>query len=119
MTTEDALPSFPQPTAMDPAAAGLPAKLSAAAAVRATTKNPILASLFKEMLRSMMNISSSLAPPVIPGMPMDGEKWRRQRILELQVRVPAPDSPAAGPGAGSAGGAHCSDPDNHIMELEA
>jgi hypothetical protein len=43
------------------------------------------------MFRSMLNISSSPTPleleppPTILGMPMDGEKWRQQRILELQV----------------------------------
>jgi hypothetical protein len=102
MTSEEALPSFPKTTAtdstitMDPAAAalpGLPAVLSAAAtaATTGTAENPILASLFKEMFRSMLNISPNTAPlglelpPAIPGMPMDGEKWRQQRILELEV----------------------------------
>ncbi|GJN07762.1 hypothetical protein PR202_ga25621 [Eleusine coracana subsp. coracana] len=105
MTTEDTLPSFPQPTAMDGttitmdhAAAGLPAALSAAAtgamlsaATPGNGENPILAPLFKEMIRAMLNIGASSAPlgleppPAIPGVPMDGEKWRQQRILELEV----------------------------------
>ncbi|TVT98484.1 hypothetical protein EJB05_56212, partial [Eragrostis curvula] len=71
------------------AAAGLPAALSAA--TTGTAENPILGPLFKEMIRAMLNIGASTAPlgleppPVIPGVPMEGEKWRQQRILELEV----------------------------------
>ncbi|XP_062215516.1 probable transcription factor At5g28040 [Phragmites australis] len=94
--TQEALPSFPQ-TAMDGSIsmdpAGLPAALSAAAAaVTDTTENSILAPLFKEMVRAMLSISSSTAPlpgleppPAIAGVRMEGEKWRQQRILELEV----------------------------------
>ncbi|KAL6648086.1 hypothetical protein ACP70R_012310 [Stipagrostis hirtigluma subsp. patula] len=109
MTHQEALPSFPQ-TAMDgsisidpaalPAAAdpaGLPAALSAAATAvtgntAAAAENPILAALFKEMVRSMLSIGGCGTaplglepPPAIAGVPMEGEKWRQQRILELEV----------------------------------
>ncbi|TKV95915.1 hypothetical protein SEVIR_9G394300v4 [Setaria viridis] len=105
---EDALPSFPAPglppmdggvgvggISMDPA---LPAALSAAAAATAVTggstaENPILAALFKEMVRAMLSIGGGGGaapmglepPPAIAGLPMEGEKWRQQRIRELEV----------------------------------
>ncbi|XP_062211383.1 probable transcription factor At3g04930 [Phragmites australis] len=95
--TQEALPSSPQ-TAMDGSLsmdpAGLPTVLSAAAATAAagTAENPILAALFKEMVRAMLSIGGSTAPlpgleppPAISGVPMEGEKWRQQRILELEV----------------------------------
>uniref|UniRef100_A0A0A9BI58 Mediator of RNA polymerase II transcription subunit 9 n=1 Tax=Arundo donax TaxID=35708 RepID=A0A0A9BI58_ARUDO len=76
---------------MDPA--GLPATLSAAAtAATGTAEHPILAQLFKEMVRAMLSFGGSTAPlagleppPAIAGVPMEGEKWRQQRILELEV----------------------------------
>ncbi|EER92218.1 hypothetical protein BDA96_01G383800 [Sorghum bicolor] len=107
--TEDALPSFPQVTAasvmdgggcglsVDPPS-GLPGALSAAAAATAvsgssTAENPILAAMFKEMVRAMLTVggggSTALLglepPPPIAGVPMEGEKWRQQRIRELEV----------------------------------
>jgi hypothetical protein len=106
--TEDVLPSFPQVTAaavmdggcgvsVDPAS-GLPAALSTAAAAAAvsgssTAENPILAALFKEMVHAMLSVgvggSTALLglepPPPIAGVPMEGEKWRQQRIQELEV----------------------------------
>lgn len=94
--TEDSLPSFPQAApAMEPAV-GLPGALSAAAVTTAlsgssTAENPILAVLFKEMVRAMLNIGGSPAPlgleptPAMAGVPMEGEKWRQQRIRELEV----------------------------------
>ncbi|CAL4922844.1 unnamed protein product [Urochloa decumbens] len=107
--TEDALPSFPAPglqamdggvgvggISMDPAAAGMPAALSAAAAAvtgGGSAENPILAALFKEMVRAMLSIGGGVSaaplglepPPAIAGLPMEGEKWRQQRIRELEV----------------------------------
>ncbi|CAN6300773.1 unnamed protein product [Urochloa humidicola] len=109
VTTEDALPSFPAPglpamdggigvggISMDPAAAGMPAALSAAAAAvtgGSSAENPILAALFKEMVRAMLSIGGGVngaplglePPPAIVGLPMEGEKWRQQRIRELEV----------------------------------
>nr|ACG41617.1 hypothetical protein [Zea mays] len=109
--TEDALPSFPQATAaavmnggcgliVDPAS-GLPTALSSAAAAAtavsggSTTENPILTALFKEMVRAMLSVVGSGGgttalqglepPPPIAGVPMEGEKWRQQRIRELEV----------------------------------
>jgi hypothetical protein len=106
--TEDALPSYPQVTAaavmdggcgisVDPAS-GLPAALSAAAAATAvsgssTAENPILAAMFKEMVRAMLSVGGGGTtallglepPPPIAGVPMEGEKWRQQRIRELEV----------------------------------
>jgi hypothetical protein len=82
---------------IDPAA-GLPAALSAAAAATAVTggstaENPILSALFKEMVRAMLSVGGGVGavpmglepPPVIAGLPMEGEKWRQQRIRELEV----------------------------------
>ncbi|CAN6294954.1 unnamed protein product [Urochloa humidicola] len=107
--TEDALPSFPAPglpvmdggvgvggISMDPAAAGMPAALSSAAAAvtgGSSAENPILAALFKEMVRAMLSIGGGVSaaplglepPPPIAGLPMEGEKWRQQRIRELEV----------------------------------
>ncbi|KAF8720925.1 hypothetical protein HU200_023328 [Digitaria exilis] len=102
--TEDTLPSFPQTAAMDGGvgmgggismdpAAGLPAALSAAVTGGGTAENPILAALFKEMFRSMMSMGGGVTaapmglepPPAIAGSPMQGEKWRQQRIRELEV----------------------------------
>ncbi|KAJ1279932.1 hypothetical protein BS78_04G193200 [Paspalum vaginatum] len=99
--TEDSLQTFPHaPPPMDPAvgigmdpATGLPAALSAAAAVSSTAENPILAALFKEMVRAMLSIGGGgsagplgLEPtPAIAGVPIQGEKWRQQRIRELEV----------------------------------
>ncbi|OEL26211.1 hypothetical protein BAE44_0012774 [Dichanthelium oligosanthes] len=109
LMTEDALPAaFPQTAAMDGGvgvggfsmdpAAGLPAALSAAAAATAVTggataENPVLAALFKEMVRAMLSIGGGVSaaplglepPPAIAGVPMEGEKWRQQRIRELEV----------------------------------
>ena len=102
---EDALPSFPAAgmpamdagvgvgsISMDPAA-GLPAAMSAAVTGGSTAENPILAALFKEMVRAMLSIGGGVTaaplglepPPAIAGMPMEGEKWRQQRIRELEV----------------------------------
>ncbi|CAL4914580.1 unnamed protein product [Urochloa decumbens] len=107
--TEDALPSFPAPglqaidggvgvggISMDPTGAGMPAALSAAAAAvtgGGSAENPILAALFKEMVRAMLSIGGGVSaaplglepPPAIAGLPMEGEKWRQQRIRELEV----------------------------------
>jgi len=104
--TEDALPSYPQVTAaavmdggcglsVDPAS-GLPGALSAATAVSgsSTAENPILAAMFKEMVRAMLSVGGGGGttgllglepPPPIAGVPMEGEKWRQQRIRELEV----------------------------------
>ncbi|RLN39887.1 hypothetical protein C2845_PM01G16200 [Panicum miliaceum] len=100
-----ALPPAPMPVmaedasmagiSMDPAA-GLPAAMSAAAAAvtgGSTAENPTLAALFKEMVRAMLSIGGGVTaaplglepPPAIAGMPMEGEKWRQQRIRELEV----------------------------------
>lgn len=102
---EDALPSFPAAgmpamdagvgvgsISMDPAA-GLPAAMSAAVTGGSTAENPILAALFKEMVRAMLSIGGGVTaaplglepPPARAGMPMEGEKWRQQRIRELEV----------------------------------
>ncbi|KAG2540514.1 probable transcription factor At3g04930 [Panicum virgatum] len=105
---EDALPSFPAAgmpamdagvgvgsISIDPSA-GLPAAMSAAAAAvtgGSTAENPILSALFKEMVRAMLSIGGGVTaaplglepPPAIAGMPMEGEKWRQQRIRELEV----------------------------------
>ena len=102
---EDALPSFPAAgmpamdagvgvgsISMDPAA-GLPAAMSAAVTGGSTAENPILSALFKEMVRAMLSIGGGVTaaplglepPPAIAGMPMEGEKWRQQRIRELEV----------------------------------
>ncbi len=48
-----------------------------------------LTPLFKEMVRAVINIESNpfgaqLSEPP-HGLPMEGEKWRKQRILELEV----------------------------------
>ncbi|EEC82515.1 hypothetical protein OsI_27013 [Oryza sativa Indica Group] len=48
-----------------------------------------LTPLFKEMVRAVINIGSNpfgaqLSEPP-HGLPMEGEKWRKQRILELEV----------------------------------
>uniref|UniRef100_A0A0E0H7P5 Glabrous enhancer-binding protein-like DBD domain-containing protein n=1 Tax=Oryza nivara TaxID=4536 RepID=A0A0E0H7P5_ORYNI len=86
---EDALPHFfPQGAAVtatahvhgvDPA--------SAAASAAANAEGGILAPLFKEMVRAML--TAGMAPPSLeppaPGIPMKGERWRQQRILELEV----------------------------------
>ncbi|RCV44649.1 hypothetical protein SETIT_9G391800v2 [Setaria italica] len=60
---------------------------------RPTVENPILAALFKEMVRAMLSIGGGGGaapmglepPPAIAGLPMEGEKWRQQRIRELEV----------------------------------
>ena len=68
---------------------------AAAAAVTggSTAENPILSALFKEMVRAMLSIGGGVTaaplglepPPARAGMPMEGEKWRQQRIRELEV----------------------------------
>jgi hypothetical protein len=57
--------------------------------------NPILTALFKEMVRAMLSVVSSgggttalqgLEPPSpIARVPMEGDKWRQQRIREMEV----------------------------------
>ena len=80
---------------VDPAS-GLPGALSAATAVSgsSTAENPILAAMFKEMVRAMLSVGGGGGttgllglepPPPIAGVPMEGEKWRQQRIRELEV----------------------------------
>ncbi|XP_015694835.1 probable transcription factor At5g28040 [Oryza brachyantha] len=48
-----------------------------------------LTPLFKEMVRAVINIGSNPFGAQLPepphGLPMEGEKWRKQRILELEV----------------------------------
>ncbi|KAL5198534.1 hypothetical protein ABZP36_002046 [Zizania latifolia] len=48
-----------------------------------------LTPLFKEMVRAVINIGSNPLGTQLPelphGLPMEGEKWRKQRILELEV----------------------------------
>uniref|UniRef100_A0A0E0LNT4 Glabrous enhancer-binding protein-like DBD domain-containing protein n=1 Tax=Oryza punctata TaxID=4537 RepID=A0A0E0LNT4_ORYPU len=48
-----------------------------------------LTPLFKEMVRAVINIGSNPFGAQMPepphGLPMEGEKWRKQRILELEV----------------------------------
>ncbi|KAG8063253.1 hypothetical protein GUJ93_ZPchr0003g17583 [Zizania palustris] len=83
---EDAPPQFfPQATAT--ATGGLVQHGTDSTAVNA--EGAILAPLFKEMIRAMLG--TGMAPPLgLPdppalGIPMEGEKWRQQRILELEV----------------------------------
>ncbi|XP_040378380.1 probable transcription factor At5g28040 [Oryza brachyantha] len=89
---EDALPLphfFPQggAGAVTPTAAAHAHGVDPAAAANA--EGGILAPLFKEMVRAML--TAGMAPPLgVPeppalGIPMEGEKWRQQRILELEV----------------------------------
>nr|TKW17881.1 LOW QUALITY PROTEIN: hypothetical protein SEVIR_5G397700v2 [Setaria viridis] len=73
-----------------------------------TAENPILAALFKEMVRAMLSIGGGAAPMglepplAITGLPMEGEKWRQQRIRELEVYLRCGrrgwSSPPRGPG---------------------
>ncbi|KAL5197448.1 hypothetical protein ABZP36_000960 [Zizania latifolia] len=62
---------------MTPQSAGLDAEKSC------------LTPLFKEMIRAVINIGSNPFGAQLPelphGLPMEGEKWRKQRILELEV----------------------------------
>uniref|UniRef100_A0A0E0KE64 Glabrous enhancer-binding protein-like DBD domain-containing protein n=1 Tax=Oryza punctata TaxID=4537 RepID=A0A0E0KE64_ORYPU len=57
------------------------------ASAAANAEGGILAPLFKEMVRAML--TAGMAPPALEppalGIPMEGEKWRQQRILELEV----------------------------------
>jgi len=48
-----------------------------------------LTPLFKEMIRTAINVGANPFGAKLPepplGLPMEGEKWRKQRILELEV----------------------------------
>uniref|UniRef100_A0A0E0D166 Glabrous enhancer-binding protein-like DBD domain-containing protein n=1 Tax=Oryza meridionalis TaxID=40149 RepID=A0A0E0D166_9ORYZ len=88
---EDALPHFfPQGAVAVTATThghGVDPASAAAAAAAANAEGGILAPLFKEMVRAML--TAGMAPPSLeppaPGIPMEGERWRQQRILELEV----------------------------------
>ncbi|KAF0911979.1 hypothetical protein E2562_012790 [Oryza meyeriana var. granulata] len=85
---EDALPHFFPQGAVTAATTAHVHGVDPAAATN--TEGGILAPLFKEMVRAML--SAGMAPPVLGvpeppalGIPMEGEKWRQQRIMELEV----------------------------------
>ncbi|XP_047086864.1 probable transcription factor At5g28040 [Lolium rigidum] len=89
--TEDSLPAFfPQVVAMDGAE---PVVVPAAAQPTINTESSVLTPLFKEMVRAMLGMGGCPSPlglgakvPEPPaGIPMEGDKWRQQRILELEV----------------------------------
>ncbi|XP_062190438.1 probable transcription factor At3g04930 [Phragmites australis] len=48
-----------------------------------------LTPLFKEMIRAVINVGAkpfgTKLPELLFGLPMEGNKWRKQRILELEV----------------------------------
>ena len=90
--TEDSLPTFFPQVAMDN---GEPVVPSAAQPVL-NTESSVLTPLFKEMVRAMLGMGGCASPlglgakvpeppSAIHGIPMEGEKWRQQRILELEV----------------------------------
>jgi hypothetical protein len=89
--TEDSLPAFfPQVVAMDGAE---PVVVPSAAQPAINTESSVLTPLFKEMVRAMLGMGGCPSPlglgakvPEPPaGIPMEGDKWRQQRILELEV----------------------------------
>uniref|UniRef100_A0A0A9CQZ9 Glabrous enhancer-binding protein-like DBD domain-containing protein n=1 Tax=Arundo donax TaxID=35708 RepID=A0A0A9CQZ9_ARUDO len=53
------------------------------------TEKSCLTPLFKEMIRAVINVGANPFGVKLPepplGLPMEGEKWRKQRILELEV----------------------------------
>ncbi|CAM0873527.1 unnamed protein product [Alopecurus aequalis] len=90
--TEDSLPAFFPQVAMDNGEPVVPS----AAQPAVNTESSVLTPLFKEMVRAMLGMGGCPSPlglgakvPEPPsgilGIPMEGEKWRQQRILELEV----------------------------------
>ncbi|KAM0837417.1 hypothetical protein ACQ4PT_061667 [Festuca glaucescens] len=87
--TEDSLPAFFPQVAMDGAEPVVPSAVQPAV----NTESSVLTPLFKEMVRAMLGMGGCPSPlglggkvPEPPaGIPMEGEKWRQQRILELEV----------------------------------
>lgn len=90
--TEESLPAFFPQVSMDGAEHVVPP----AAQPAANTESSVLTPLFKEMVRAMLGMGGCPSPlglgakvpeppSAILGIPMEGEKWRQQRILELEV----------------------------------
>jgi hypothetical protein len=92
--TEDSLPAFfsQVTSAMDGAEPAVPS----AAQPAVNAESSVLTPLFKEMVRAMLGMGACPSPlglglkvpeppSAVLGIPMEGEKWRQQRILELEV----------------------------------
>lgn len=86
--TEDSLPAFFPQVSMDGA--------EPVVAPVVNTESSVLTPLFIEMVRAMLGIGGCPSPlglgakvpeqpSAVLGIPMEGEKWRQQRILELEV----------------------------------